>query len=116
MDVFSHGLWTGAISKLINNKLKKPISILQTAFWGVFPDLFGFAIAFGWLSGSLFLGKISPSAMPGLHEVEPSPLNTNPLFHITSLLYSIGHSAIIFILAFSVLWFILRRPYWELFG
>ena len=116
MDIFSHGLWAGAAYKAINRKAKKPFNIKMAAFWGVFPDLFAFTIGFVWLFGNLIFGRMSFSDFPRPGEVEPAPQDTLPIFRLTSTLYSISHSAIVFLIVFGVVFLILRRPLWELGG
>jgi len=116
MDIFAHGLWAGAAYKAINRKAKKPFNIKMAALWGVFPDLFAFTSGFVWLFGNLIFGDISFADLPRPGEVEPAPQDTLPIFRLTSTLYSISHSAIVFLIVFGVVFLILRRPLWELGG
>ena len=116
MDIFSHGLWAGAAYKAINKKAKKPLNVWFAGFWGIFPDLFAFTIPFIWLFGNIIFGGMSFSDLPRPDSVEPAPQDTLPIFRLTSLLYSISHSAIIFLIVFGITFLIFRRPIWELGG
>ena len=116
MDIFAHGLWAGATYKAVNKKAKKPLNVRLAGFWGVFPDLFAFTLGFAWLFGNLIFGDMSFTDLPRPDSVEPAPQDTLPIFRLTSMLYSISHSAIIFLIVFGVVFLILRRPLWELGG
>ncbi len=122
MDVFAHILWTGGITKAVNNKRekqgKKPFSIIWSAFCGVAPDLFAFGPAFllmflGILSGSFHFSEIP---QPDFHGVEDHPEGNFPYAYLSFALYNISHSAIIFLLVFALIWIIRKAPYWELSG
>ena len=116
MDIFAHGLWAGAAYKAVNKKAKKPLNVWLAGFWGIFPDLFAFTIGFTWLFGSIIFGDMSFADLPRPEAVEPAPQDTLPIFRLTSLLYSMSHSAIVFLIVFGVVFLILRRPLWELGG
>lgn len=99
MDILSHGLW-GAIA--FGRKSR-------ASFWlafviGLAPDLFSFGIL--WTAATLGL-----SEKPDFSHGTP-PESTIPLY--VHQLYNVTHSFIIFILAFVLLWLLLRRPLWEL--
>lgn len=116
MDIFSHGLWTGAIYKGINKKVKRPFKVKLAVFWDVFPDIFAFSMMFFWSLGNFILGNLDLSKLPPPHKVEPAAQNTLPIFNLTSLLYSLSHSVIIFIIVFALTSLIFRRPIWEMGG
>lgn len=116
MDIFSHGLWAGAAYKAVNKKAKKPLNAWLAGFWGIFPDLFAFTIPFVWLFWNLAFGGLSFSEIPRPDAVEPAPQDALPIFHLASLLYSISHSAIVFLAVFGAVFLIFRRPIWELGG
>jgi len=116
MDIFAHGLWAGAAYKAVNKKAKKPLNVRLAGFWGVFPDLFAFTLGFAWLFGNLIFGDMSFTDLPRPDSVEPAPQDTLPIFRLTSMLYSISHSAIVFLIVFGVVFLIFRRPSWELGG
>ncbi len=122
MDIFAHGLWTGAAAKAANSnnsisrKIKKPLNIWRAIFWGVFPDLFAFTLPFVWLFGNVIFGNLSFSDFPKPENTEPFPRDTLPVFNLASRLYNFSHSLIVFFLIFTIVWIILRRPIWEMLG
>lgn len=116
MDIFAHGIWAGAAYKAINKKAKKPLNVRLAGFWGIFPDLFAFTIPFIWLFGDIMFGGMSFADLSRPGEIEPTPQDTLPIFRLTSLLYSISHSAVIFLVVFGAAYLIFRRPMWELGG
>lgn len=117
MDIFSHGLWTGAVCKAVNKKIQgHPLHVRLTVFWGVFPDLFAFTIGFLWLFWNLITGAMSFSDLHRPGTVEPAPHDRLPIFRLISILYNISHSLIVFLLFFGILYLIFRRPVWELGG
>lgn len=65
MDVFAHGLLAGAAAKMANKnsaiagKIKKPLKVWQTVLWGVFLDIFAFALPLAWLFWNLVFGDLS---------------------------------------------------------
>lgn len=120
MDVFAHGLWAGAAYKALNKTLrpaqdKRRLSIKWAVFWGIFPDLFAFAIPFVWLFWNLAFGGLSWKDLPRPEATEP-PHQRFWIFNLASSLYSVGHSSIIFFAVFFLVWLFLRRPFWELGG
>jgi len=118
MDIFSHGLWAGAAYKAVKKKKGKQLNVWLAGFWGIFPDLLSFTVGFVWILGSIALGGMSFADLPHPPEggVEPVPQDTLPVFQLTSLLYNISHSAVIFLLVFGLIFLILKRPVWELGG
>ena len=116
MDFLSHGLWAGAVYKAAQRKTKKPLRVWLAAFWGVFPDLLAFTVLFTWLFWNLIFGGLSFSDFPQPDAVEPVLQDTLAIFRLTSILYSVSHSAFIFLLVFGIIFLILRRPIWELGG
>ena len=114
MDIFAHGLWAGAAGKSVNIKTgKKKIHVPLLVFWGVFPDLFAFTIPFIWM---FYLATFGGVGFEQFHPPdEPAKQNSFPLFGLAHSLYNISHSIPIFLLLFGVVFFIFRRPIWELF-
>lgn len=111
MDTLAHALWTGAAYKTINEKTKKPFRVGLVVFWGVFPDLFAFIPGFAWLFYNIAFGTLHFSDFPHPDAIEPAQ---PPLAHLTSVLYSVSHSAVVFFVVFGIALLILRRPAWEL--
>ena len=112
MDVFAHTLWANAgarrVNKTLQKKNKKPLSVIWTAFWGVFPDLFAFGIPmaisiFSLITGNTALGNISHHGLSGQHG-------------LSAELYNYSHSLVVFSVSFVGGWLILKRPPYELLG
>ncbi|MDP3057735.1 MAG: metal-dependent hydrolase [bacterium] len=103
MNFFSHIFWTWAVFKTLKEKLKKPLNLKLAVFWGVFPDLFAFAIPIAWLIIELMFGKISISDLPGPEKIEPPQQNFNSILLLVSTLYSFSHSFVI-LLAVAIVW------------
>lgn len=122
MDVFAHGLWAGAAARVANKnpaiagKIKKPLRVWQTVFWGVFPDLFAFTLPIVWMLWNIIFGKLRLSDLHRPEIAEPAVRDTLPILQIASHLYNISHSLIVFALVFALIRFILRRPIWEMSG
>lgn len=120
MDIFSHGLWAGAaaqganLSPRLSVRIKRRLSISQAFFWGVFPDLFAFAIPFVWMIWQLVIGHADVSEFKPPQE--PAAPDTLPVFALASSLYNISHSIIIFFILFGVVTLVMRRPVWEMLG
>ena len=104
MDIFSHGLWTGAAAKGLNRKIKKPLNFWAAVWWGVFPDLFAFTIPFLGLFWIGFHG-VNLADIPGPSAAEPPPQDTLWIFRLATSLYNVSHSAVIFLLVFAIVWF-----------
>jgi len=119
MDIFAHGLWTGAVYKLANSLRKKKektpkFAVRWAVFWGIAPDLFAFSHSFilMWF-GQLFLG-LDHSFRGG--SLEPASGLLNGAFEFSRYLYNYSHSIVIFIVVFGLIWIFKRRPYYELLG
>jgi hypothetical protein len=114
MDVFSHGLWAGAGAKAVNLKKKKSLRVWLAVLFGVFPDVFAFAISFTYLNYLRIMGRPMPfSIRPG---IEPPGENHNFLLNLTHNLYNISHSLFVFFVIFAVVAWACRRPVWEMGG
>jgi hypothetical protein len=120
MDILAHGLWAGAAAKASNIKKvknqKRPVKLWLTVLFGVFPDLFAFALSFSWSIGSRIFPFIPPIEHVRPDQMEPVTQNGRFVFHLTHALYNISHSLFIFFIAFGIVWMIFRRPIWEMGG
>lgn len=114
MDVFSHGLWSAAIYKAVNYKEKTAFKIKEAAFWGVFPDLFAFSIPFIGMFWLWLFGGFDFRNMPGPNDIEPPSQNILWAFNIAAMLYNYSHSLIIFGLIFGLVYFIFKKPRYEM--
>jgi hypothetical protein len=117
MDILSHGLWAGAVAKIANKKLKKPISVWRTAWWGIFPDLAAFILPTFLAIYGLILGKYPASEFLYRAGVDaPWYSNDEFLFNLIHQIYSFSHSFFVFGAVFLVAYVILKRPVWEMSG
>jgi hypothetical protein len=108
MEIVAHTLWATAAANAANRR-KARIGLVWFAIWTMFPDLFAF----------------SPEVIAGLWNRITGSASAHVLdFHHVGAqwgwldvdLYDIGHSLIIFVAVFLVVWAILRRPLWEMLG
>ena len=118
MEVFSHGLWSAIAYKTAERKIKRPFNIWLAVFFGLLPDLFAFAVPFTILFWRLIAGSMTLSDWPrphgGPNGLEPPANGAPSFFPFTNTLYSISHSAVIFLVVFAFVSLILRRPLWEM--
>ena len=108
MDIFAHGLWAAAGAHGLNLKKKNKLSVAWVTFWGIFPDLFAFTPVFTVLFWNLIFQK---SGLRG--GAESAFASLGPL---TSHLYSISHSLIVFAIIFAAVALIKKCSVWELSG
>lgn len=99
MDIVSHGLW-GAIAFGRRSR---------SSFWlafmiGLAPDLLSFGVL--WMAATFGLAE-----KPDFSHGTPPESSIPPYVH---LLYNVTHSFIIFLIGFVLIWFLLKRPLWEL--
>lgn len=117
MDIFAHGLWTGAAYNATKKETNKPLRTALAVFWGVFPDLFAFAPAFLYLFyQAIFLGKGFASFRQHVDIESATATHQVPLYDLSNLLYNFSHSLLIFLVVFGLLWILLKRPVWEMGG
>jgi hypothetical protein len=115
MDVFSHGLWAGALFKFINLKRKKDkFSFWLAAFWGVFPDLFAFSIPFLLMFYVAIFQGVDFSKLPHPSSMEPMIPQLSSILNLSSTLYNVSHSIIVFFIVFFIVYLIFRKPVWIL--
>lgn len=100
MDIFSHGLYGGLFG------MKSKRNYWLAFFFGIAPDLF----SFGMFTATIWLGFASG---PDWADGPPDPALIPVYVH---RLYDITHSLIVFAAVFGVVWFIRRRPMWEMLG
>lgn len=105
MDILAHVLWTAGAAVPLRRRLHQPLSLSWAIFWGVFPDVFSFAIPaavriWWYLSGT------TSSLLPGP--------NGPQHFRWVWPLYYASHSLLVFATAFGVAWLLARRPILEM--
>lgn len=119
MDIFAHGLWAGAGAKALNKRTgARRVNVWAMVLWGMFPDLLAFTIPFAWLMWGLIFGGLDFSQFSGHHPplAEPAGQNSAWIFLMASVLYTVGHSAVVFAFVFFAVWFLFKRPRIELLG
>ena len=114
MEILAHTLWTTAVAKKANLEAKKKnkkfkLDLLWAAFWGIFPDLFNLLIPMSLFLLGLFSGVYTFESFAATRII----VNAYDISHAT---YLLSHSLIIFVLVFSLVWFILKRPPWVMLG
>jgi len=111
MDIFSHGLWAGALFKFLNfkRKTKEKFSFWLAVFWGMFPDLLAFTIPFTLIILGLVFGGLSISQFRHPESMEPMSPLLDSAFNLTGSLYSISHSLIVFVIIFAIAFAVFRK-------
>jgi uncharacterized membrane protein YvlD (DUF360 family) len=107
MDIIAHALWTTAVAKLAREKTRQPLRLGWAAFWGVFPDLFSFAIP-AVVRTWWYVTGTTHSLLPDAHSA--------PRFQFVWQLYHSSHSLLVFAAVFGLVWTILHRPVLEMLG
>jgi hypothetical protein len=106
MDILAHMLWANYGARTLNKKLEKKqkprIHLGWVTFWGVFPDLFAFAIP--------IIISIPTLLMNGFSMGRPEASG------LPATLYQYSHSIVIWAVVFIVAWIIAKRPRLELLG
>jgi uncharacterized membrane protein len=107
MDIVAHALWTTAAARGAREKWNTHIHLGWAAFWGIFPDVFSFAIPavvrIWW-----YATGVTSSLKPDAHSA--------PRFQFVWQLYHCSHSLLVFAVVFGVVWGIAERPVLELLG
>jgi membrane-bound metal-dependent hydrolase YbcI (DUF457 family) len=98
MDIVSHGLW-GGIAFGRNNRRNFGLAFC----FGMLPDL----CAFGPFYLAVVLGL---AERPHFGHEPPDPSLFPAYVH---RVYSVTHSLVVFLVAFALLWVVVRKPIWE---
>lgn len=109
MDIFSHGLWAGAVFHEAKFRGKNMGAVLWGAFWGVFPDFLSFAPLFIWLIFGLLTGEVSPGQVPQPDAAEPAMTDTLFIHKLTSTLYNLTHSLVILMAVVGLAYLIFKK-------
>jgi len=107
MDILAHALWTAAAAIPLRRRLRRPIRLGWAVFWGIFPDLFSFAVPAAvriWWYATGVTSSLLPDA------------KSAPRFQFVWQLYYFSHSLIIFATVFGIVWLLAKRPVVELLG
>ena len=113
MEIIAHTLWTTAGARKLNLELgkknsKHKFNLFWTAFFGIFPDLFAFTWPFVLSFWEVIMGAPFDSLADRHHVADG--------FGMAHNLYQYSHSLIIFILVFTLVWVIIKRPPLVLLG
>jgi len=105
MDIFAHALWTAGVPVPLRRRLRRPLSLGWAIFWGVFPDVFSFAVPalvriWWYLSGTT--SHLLPDVNGPQH------------FQYVWTLYDASHSLVVFGLVFGIAWPLAKRPVLEM--
>jgi len=107
MDILAHALWTAAAGIPIRRRLHRPLNLGWLIFWGVFPDIFSFAvpaIVRIWWYATGVTPHLLPDAKGPQH------------FQFVWQLYYCSHSLITFGIVFGLIWLLRKRPVLEPLG
>lgn len=106
MDVFSHGLWSAAIYKIISLRIHKPLKFWLAALFGMAPDLLSFGLVY-------FVTFVSHGFTQPYFMDEHGP---NPELVPTYVegFYNYTHSLPIFLIVFLIVWAVMKKPVWEM--
>ena len=115
MEALSHGLWTAAGILGVKRAKKHAISAPWTIFWGVFPDFLAFTLIVLWYAFQLLQGE-SVRDLPAPIDIEPLAAGGLWILELTSALYNIGHSAIVFGAVFALVAILRRRVPFPMLG
>jgi hypothetical protein len=107
MDILAHALWTTAAAVAARGRIRRPIHLGWAAFWGIFPDLFSFAIP-----AVVRIWWYTTDATPFLLPDAKSA----PHFQFAWQLYHFSHSLVVFAVTFGIAWILAKRPVLELLG
>jgi hypothetical protein len=109
MDILSHGLWAAVATSAAGRKLERRFDLRKAFFWGVFPDLFAFAIPFIWLVVSVVATDMTFADFPRPRGGEPPPLQDHAIYGLSPHLYDYSHSLVVFAAVALIVWAIQRR-------
>ncbi|MEK7193554.1 MAG: hypothetical protein AAB652_02075 [Patescibacteria group bacterium] len=116
MDIFAHGLWTVAGAHGVKKVSKKPFSIGWATFFGVIPDILAFAAVSLWTVFQVVGPGFTLGDVPRPSEVQIAAPHAFLIFELTSFLYSLTHSAPVFLLVFLLVAGFKGRVMWEMLG
>jgi uncharacterized membrane protein YwaF len=107
MDILAHALWTTAAAAKTRQQIRRPIRLGWAAFWGVFPDLFSFAVPLVlklWWYATGVTSFLRPDA------------NSAQRLKFVWQLYNCSHSLVVFAAVFGIVWALAKRPVLEMLG
>lgn len=130
MDTLAHGLWATAVSKSVNIRTPRTLKTGWMALWGIVPDLFAFTPVVLWMIWQMSYNGVAFSDIPRPEFMTADERSAIFIFRLSQFLYHIGHSMVIFLVLFVLVWLYRRyrsrrtsaypfrvgRPYFEMTG
>ncbi len=116
MDILAHMIWTNYGARPINKKLKEKnketLKVGWTMAWSIFPDILAFGVpAFLAFIEMIFSGNFSILTFMNEHNIFGGTfVSWSPM------LYSIGHSIVIWFIVFGLVWLVRGKPFIMLYG
>ena len=115
MDILAHGLWVSVGAQALTQH-GQPVSTRGAIAWGIAPDLVAFTPLFGFLLLGVVDGNLTWAQFANPESLGHPSLNGHPIFPLTAVLYSLGHSAVVFAAVLAIACWWRRRPCWEMGG
>lgn len=83
MDILAHGLWTAGAALPLRRRVHRPLSLGWAISWGVFPDVFSFAIP-ALIRIWWYLSGTTSSLLPGPNSGQHFPLSGRFIMQATA--------------------------------
>lgn len=115
MDILAHGLWAAIGAQALTQGCR-PVSARGAIAWGIAPDLLAFTPLFGFIILGVVDGNLTWAQLFNPESLRHASLNGHPIFRLTVILYSLGHSAVVFAVALVFACWWRRRSCWEMGG
>lgn len=97
-------------------RFKRRFNVVATMLWGVFPDVFAFGVPFAVIVWSVAFGDAQFGDFRPPHIGEPMNNEALQMFRLSSALYNVSHSLIIFSAVFFGAWAYFKQVRLELLG
>ena len=105
MDILADALWTAGAALPLRRRLRRSFSLNGAIFWGVFPDIFSFAVP--------ALVRVCWYLSGTTSYLLPDPKGPQHFRFVWTLNYA-SHSLLVFGLVFGVAWLLVKRPILEM--
>lgn len=103
MDILAHGLWAAAAAQGLRRS-GRAVRVPAAVAWGVLPDFVAFALGVTFLLVGVIHGELAWPELAAPESLVGLRWNGHPVLQLTSLLYSLSHSALVFLAAFAAAW------------
>jgi hypothetical protein len=117
MDILAHGLWASVGAQALT-KRGQPVSARGAIAWGVAPDLVAFTPLFGFIILGVVDGNLTWAQFANPESLRHPSLSGHLIYPADDvILYSLGHSAVVFAAAARLsLAGAAADPCWEMGG